>query len=61
MNLDKSKSYATEVGLKLALERLGLDSGNYVICRNRAGRWTAVFGFSAHGVLPAHHGFMTIN
>ena len=67
MNIDDSKSYATETGLELALEKIGvkkMPNGEFpglVVVRNRTGRWTAVFSFAVHGVQPAHLGFMTLN
>ena len=67
MNIDNSKSYATELGLELALKKIGVErlpNGEFpglVVVRNRAGRWTAVFSFAVHGVNPAHLGFMTLN
>lgn len=67
MNIDHSKSYATEIALELALKKLGVEklpNGEFpglVVVRNRTGRWTAVFSFAIHGAAPAHNGFMTLN
>lgn len=65
MSIDKSKSYATEANLMAALEKVGLDKCRPIIVRNRAGRWTAVFGYalSGHSNPPAicHLGFMVVN
>jgi len=60
LNIDSSKSYATEENLIKALKKLRVPSG-YVIVKNRQGRWTAVFSFHVHGVRMVHEGFMTIN
>lgn len=60
LNIDKSKSYATEENLVKALKKLRATNG-YVIVRNRMGRYTAVFSYHVHGVRMVHAGFMTIN
>lgn len=49
MNIDSAKSYATEANLMTALAKIGLDSMKPLVVRNRAGRFTAVFGFHISG------------
>lgn len=65
MNIDTARSYATEANLIAALKKVGLDECRPLIVRNRAGRWTAVFGcaLSGHYNSPsiAHEGFPIIN
>jgi hypothetical protein len=68
LNIDTAKSYATEANLMIALAKCGLDQGKPLIVRNRAGRFTAVFGLHISGLattgnvtFAAHHGFMTID
>jgi hypothetical protein len=59
-NIDTAKSYATEANLIAGLKRLqladGSDEDRFIVVRNRAGRYTAIFPFS-DGVAPAHCGF----
>lgn len=66
--LDECKSYATEAALMKKLEKAHLLDKMPVICRNREGRWTAVFGLDnamkgQGGYLgfAAQHGFLTIS
>jgi hypothetical protein len=68
LNIDTSKSYATEENLTKALKRSGLDGLRPLIVLNRAGRYTAVFGLHISGLAQngnitaaARHGFMTID
>jgi hypothetical protein len=65
MNIDTSKSYATEENLMKALEKAGLDKCKPLVVRNREGRYTAIFGYAIYGVqnpfIIAHKGFMVIN
>lgn len=65
MNIDKSKSYATEENLMVALKKFGLDVCRPLVVRNREGRWTAIFGYSASGhsnpFSIARCGFTVIN
>jgi len=66
MNIDTSKSYATEANLIKALTEAKLIDCRPLIVRNREGRWTAVFssanlshvGYSI--AYAAHKGFMTL-
>lgn len=63
LNIDTSRSYATEAQLVRALEKRGLGKLFPLIVRNREGRWTAVFGVSnlqGNITLCARQGFMTI-
>jgi hypothetical protein len=60
LNIDNSRSYATEANLLKAIKKLRVDKG-YVVVKNRQGRWTAIFSYHVHGVRPVHYGFMTIN
>ena len=68
MNIDNSKSYATEENLMKALAKIGADKLRPLVVRNREGRFTAVFGFHLSGLAEtgnlcglAQHGFMTID
>ena len=68
MNIDTSKSYATEANLMKALVKLGLDKMLPLVVCNRNGRYTAVFGLHNSGLaktgnvtFAARHGFMTID
>jgi hypothetical protein len=67
LNIDNSKSYATEANLTAALAKNGLDKCNHLVVRNRDGRWTAVFpasfilhAFQGDMMAAARHGFKTI-
>lgn len=60
LNIDNSKSYATEENLMKALKKLRVQQG-YVVVKNRRDRYTAVFSYHVHGVRMVHAGFMTIN
>lgn len=65
-DIDNNKSYASEANLMKALEKLGLDKCKPIVVRNRAGRWTAVFGlhnsnFGGNVTFAARHGFLTID
>lgn len=64
-DIDTAKSYATEDNLMKALRKIGLDELNPIVVRNRAGRWTAIFGYhlSQHqnAASIAHHGFKVIS
>lgn len=65
-NIDSAHSYATEESLNRALKRLRLDGHRHIVVRNRAGRFTAIFGLrlSAFGgdvTRAARHGFKTID
>ena len=57
-NIDTAKSYTTEANLVKALDALGWAADDYMVVRNREGRFTAIF---SHGmvksVAPAHQGF----
>lgn len=60
LNIDESKSYATEANLLKALAKVGLSNTKFMVVRNRAGRYTAIFGYSWNpdlGTMPAHLGF----
>jgi hypothetical protein len=68
LNIDTSKSYATENNLIVALTKLGIVNDRPLIVRNREGRYTAVFGFHLSGAYEtgdctryARLGFMTID
>ena len=68
LNIDTAKSYATEENLMKGLKAMGLDTLRPLVVRNRAGRFTAVFGLQISGLaktgnvtLAARHGFPTIN
>lgn len=68
MNIDTSRSYATEANLLKALQQLGLAGMRPLVVRNREGRWTAVFGLHLSGMAKsgdvmaaASHGFKTID
>ena len=54
LNIDKSKSYATEENLIKALKKLHVQQG-YVVVKNRKGRWTAVFSYHVHGEIGRAH------
>ena len=60
LNIDHSRSYATEEILVRELNALGVTSG-YVIVKNRKNRWTAICSHRVHGLRMVHEGFMTIN
>lgn len=55
MNIDTSRSYATEANLRTALERFGFAECPHVVVRTRTGRWTAVFPVSSVS-FPERHG-----
>lgn len=63
-SIDTCRSYATETNLVRALTSLGLNRARPLVVRNRAGRFTAVFGYGSLGnimpVLVANAGFMVI-
>jgi hypothetical protein len=66
--LDNCKSYATEKALMKKLETTGLINMMPVICCNREGRWTAIFGLDnamkgQGGYLgfASQYGFLTIS
>jgi len=62
-NIDTSRSYATEAALLKALDRRGLGNYRPLVVRNRAGRWTAVFGVSfVEGLMAwvANQGFKVV-
>lgn len=63
-NIDNGRSYTTEINLEKALKRLNIHDHEYVVARNRTGRWTAIFPFSqiTDGNVGryARLGFMTI-
>jgi len=65
MNVDSSKSYATQENLMKALEKMDLLRFRPVVVRNKEGRWMAIFGYSlSQHQNPAsicHLGFMVIN
>jgi hypothetical protein len=68
LDIDTSKSYATEANLMTALEKLGLDKMCPLVVRNRKGRFTAVFGMHMSGMArtgnvtaAARCGFKTID
>jgi hypothetical protein len=64
-NIDTAKSYATEANLLKALEKHGLAEARYMVVRNRAGRFTAIFSLSQNGFdggyvgIYSQHGFKT--
>lgn len=64
MNIDNSKSYATEANLMKALEKLGFDKDRHIVVCNRAGRYTAIFPASnikgGYLAVYAQHGFFTL-
>jgi hypothetical protein len=64
-DIDTARSYATEARLNRALTKIGLAEARPIIVRNRAGRWTAVFGWNLSGIgapmVIAHAGFKVIN
>lgn len=61
-DIDKCRSYATEERLMNSLQGRGLHDWRYVVVRNRAGRWTAIFAGTQSAqrniYSPAHDGFM---
>lgn len=62
-NIDTATSYATEDNLRKALDRKGLANYRPLVVRNRAGRWTAIFGlsFTEHNPMwVANHGFKVL-
>lgn len=68
IDIDNSRSYATEANLMKALSEKGLDKMKPLIVCNRQGRFTAVFGIHLSGMaqtgdvcFAAHHGFSTID
>jgi hypothetical protein len=64
LDIDNSRSYKSEQLLMVALRNYGLDTCRPLIVRNRAGRYTAVFGVSflrGNVTAAARCGFMTIN
>lgn len=69
MNIDNAKSYATEANLMKALERLGFAEDRPLVVRNRAGRYTAIFGYHLSGMAQeggyiarySAEGFLTIS
>lgn len=67
MNIDTSRSYATEENLMKALERYGMKEASPLIVCNRLGRFTAVFtaGMLTRKNFPlasaATFGFLTID
>lgn len=64
MNIDSSKSYATEGNLTKALYACGISHMDYLVVCNRDGRYTAIFptGWNQNNdsVRPAHLGFMVV-
>lgn len=64
MNIDKSKSYATEAQLVARLQKLGFADHRHVVVCNRQGRFTAIFPASnlqgGYLGLYAQHGFLTL-
>ena len=68
LDIDNSKSYATEENLIKALRKQGLDTMRPLIVCNRQGRFTAVFGIHLSGMAQtgdvtaaARCGFKTID
>lgn len=65
MNIDASKSYATEANLVKAIEKRLRTDCRYLVVRNRAGRYTAVFGVATcrldDPMQAPWAGFMLIN
>ncbi len=66
LNIDTTKSYATEENLIKAISKLGFEKDRPLVVCNREGRFTAVFGLHLSGVSGdptryARHGFMTID
>jgi hypothetical protein len=64
LNIDTSKSYATEENLMKALRKLGLADRKPMVVCNRAGRFTAIFSvslgrFDGDLMKAARHGFKT--
>ena len=63
-NIDDAKSYATEENLLKALTRFGLHTAKHIVVRNRAGRFTAIFGYSWNPTVNAgyiaHAGFKVV-
>jgi len=65
INANNSRSYAQRKRLELELVTRALNEYRYVIVRNDAGRFTAIFPsqqFAAEGGFPAamDHGFLVI-
>jgi hypothetical protein len=64
MNIDESKSYATEENLMKALQKLKLDTFDYLVVRNKEGRFTAIFPLGwnreAQPIWFASNGFMVV-
>lgn len=58
-DIDNSRSYATEDNLMAALAKLGF-THHALVVRNRAGRFTAIFGLGTYSTQPAFHGFKVI-
>lgn len=68
LNIDTAKSYATEANLLKALGPMLREKTKYVIVRNRAGRWTAIFPLGLNReflggnvTFFANKGFMTVS
>ena len=67
LNIDNSRSYATEERLDRALRQYGLDRVSSLTVRNRDGRWTAVFTrdrlrmADVALIAPAQRGFMVVS
>ena len=68
MDIDNSRSYATEANLTKALAQYGLDEMMPLVVCNRQGRFTAVFGIHLSGMYKtgavttaARLGFKTID
>jgi hypothetical protein len=62
-SIDNSKSYATEKTLHEKVQKLFGDKAKYLVVRNRAGRYTAIFGLSWNPGLstaPVFHGYMVV-
>lgn len=50
MNIDNSRSFATQENLIASLKKNGLDNYKFVVVKNTENRWTAIF---PNSFLPA--------
>lgn len=65
-NIDTARSYVSEEKLKLAIEKRMGTNVRYMVVRNRAGRYTAIFSaeMNREVIMPIHianFGFKVFN
>ncbi len=62
LNIDSSKSFATEATLTAKLATFGLADHRYVVVCNREGRFTAIFPLNQPNgdIRPVHQGFLVL-